>query len=56
MSKIDSIPRERCRREFEERFTSEVMVAKYERVYHRLIGADEIETEFDTRRRLSARQ
>ena len=37
-AKIDSIPRERCRREFEERFTSEVMIAKYERVYHRLIG------------------
>jgi glycosyltransferase involved in cell wall biosynthesis len=51
VGKIDSIPRERCRREFEERFTSEVMIAKYERVYHRLIGArsGEIETAFDTR-------
>ena len=43
--KLDSISRERCRREFEERFTSEVMTAKYERVYHRLIGADAIESE-----------
>ena len=42
VGKIDSIPRERCRREFEERFTSEVMIAKYERVYHRLIGMDAI--------------
>jgi glycosyltransferase involved in cell wall biosynthesis len=43
---IDSIPRERCRREFEERFTSEVMIAKYERVYHLLIGgAEAVETE-----------
>jgi glycosyltransferase involved in cell wall biosynthesis len=47
--KIDSIPRERCRREFEERFTSEVMIAKYERVYHRLIGLDAIAPEFETR-------
>jgi glycosyltransferase involved in cell wall biosynthesis len=37
VGKIDSISREQCRREFEERFTSEVMVAKYERVYQRLI-------------------
>lgn len=49
MSKIDSIRRERCRREFEERFTSEVMIAKYERVYRRLIACGEIEREFDTR-------
>jgi glycosyltransferase involved in cell wall biosynthesis len=47
--KIDSIPRERCRREFEERFTSEVMIAKYERVYHQLIGLDAIASEFETR-------
>lgn len=48
VGKIDSLSRERCRREFEERFTSEVMIAKYERVYHRLIGPDALETEFDT--------
>ena len=48
VEKIDSIPREQCRREFEERFTSEVMVAKYERVYHRLNGSDAIETESDS--------
>jgi len=48
VGKINSIPRERCRREFEERFTSEVMIAKYERVYHRLIGGVEaVETEPD---------
>jgi glycosyltransferase involved in cell wall biosynthesis len=47
VGKIDSIAREQCRREFEERFTSEVMIAKYERVYHRLIGSCAIET--DTR-------
>jgi glycosyltransferase involved in cell wall biosynthesis len=45
VQRLDSISRERCRREFEERFTSEVMTAKYERVYHRLIGADAIESE-----------
>lgn len=49
VGRIDSIPREQCRREFEERFTSEVMIAKYERVYNRLIGSEEIETEFETR-------
>jgi glycosyltransferase involved in cell wall biosynthesis len=48
VGKIDSIPRARCRREFEERFTSEVMVAKYERVYYRLIGLDAIEPAFET--------
>ena len=48
VGKVDSIPRERCRREFEERFTSEVMVAKYERVYYRLIGLDAIEPAFET--------
>jgi hypothetical protein len=48
VGKIDSIPRERCRREFEERFTSEVMIAKYERVYHRLIGLDTLAPEFET--------
>ena len=49
VGRIDSISRERCRREFEQRFTSEVMVAKYERVYRRLIGSDAIETQFETR-------
>jgi glycosyltransferase involved in cell wall biosynthesis len=49
VGRVDSIARERCRREFEERFTSEVMIAKYERVYHRLIRSEVIETEFETR-------
>jgi glycosyltransferase involved in cell wall biosynthesis len=40
--KIDAIPREQCRRYFEERFTVEKMVDKYERVYGRLIGSKEI--------------
>src|SRR5271170_2421551 len=45
VGKIDSISREKCRREFEERFTSDVMIAKYERIYHRLIGVDAIAPE-----------
>jgi glycosyltransferase involved in cell wall biosynthesis len=49
VEKIDSIPRERCRREFEERFSAEVMIAKYERIYNRLISANAIETELDSR-------
>jgi glycosyltransferase involved in cell wall biosynthesis len=48
VKRIDSISRERCRREFEQRFTSEVMIAKYERIYHRLIGSEAVETEFET--------
>jgi glycosyltransferase involved in cell wall biosynthesis len=48
VGRIESIPRERCRLEFEERFTSEVMIAKYERVYHRLIGLDAPVPEFET--------
>jgi glycosyltransferase involved in cell wall biosynthesis len=48
VGRLDTIPRERCRREFEERFTSEVMVAKYERIYHRLIGAEAMAPEFET--------
>ena len=48
VGKIDSISREQCRREFEERFTSDVMIAKYERIYHRLIGVDAIAPEFET--------
>lgn len=48
VKRIDSIPRERCRREFEQRFTSEVMIAKYERIYHRLIGSEVVESEFET--------
>lgn len=47
VGKIDSISRAQCRREFEERFTSEVMVEKYERVYHRLMGSDSIEMEVE---------
>jgi glycosyltransferase involved in cell wall biosynthesis len=36
--RISSISRETCRREFEERFTSQVMVEKYERIYHNLLA------------------
>jgi glycosyltransferase involved in cell wall biosynthesis len=35
--KIDTLSRERCRREFETRFTSEVMVDQYERVFRQLV-------------------
>ena len=53
--KIDSISRAQCRREFEERFTSEVMVAKYERVYRSLIGSDSIELETESQQIAVAR-
>jgi glycosyltransferase involved in cell wall biosynthesis len=33
--KIDSISREQCRRYFEERFTTEKMIDRYEQVYDR---------------------
>jgi len=39
--KIDSLPRQLCRRYFEERFTVETMVDNYEQVYGRLIGLRE---------------
>ena len=39
IGKIDEISRAECRREFETRFTSEVMVDAYERIYRRLIKA-----------------
>ena len=38
VGRIDSISRERCRREFEQQFAVEVMVDKYEAVYHRLLN------------------
>jgi len=47
VGKIESISRAQCRREFEERFTSEVMIDKYERVYHMLIGSDAVESEIE---------
>jgi glycosyltransferase involved in cell wall biosynthesis len=49
VGKIDSISRQQCRREFEERFASEVMIAKYEHVYHSLIGSGAIDTRIDSR-------
>jgi glycosyltransferase involved in cell wall biosynthesis len=36
---IESISRESCRREFETRFTADVMAAQYERVFYELINA-----------------
>jgi glycosyltransferase involved in cell wall biosynthesis len=42
VDKIDSISRERCRRYFEERFTTELMVERYEQLYERLIDSNEI--------------
>jgi glycosyltransferase involved in cell wall biosynthesis len=38
--KIDEISRQRCRDEFESRFTAEVMAANYERVYYQLAVSD----------------
>lgn len=40
VEKIDSISRQQCRLEFEERFTTQVMVDKYEAVYHALLDYD----------------
>jgi glycosyltransferase involved in cell wall biosynthesis len=42
VDKIDSIPRDQCRRYFEERFTTERMIDRYEQVYDRLIESNEI--------------
>jgi len=36
---IDRISRENCRKEFDTRFTSDVMAAQYERIFHDLIKA-----------------
>jgi glycosyltransferase involved in cell wall biosynthesis len=37
IKRVDTIPREGCRREFEKRFAVEAMVDRYEHVYRRLI-------------------
>jgi glycosyltransferase involved in cell wall biosynthesis len=37
VGKIEKLSREDCRREFESRFTAEIMVDRYEQVYRRLI-------------------
>ena len=37
---IDTISRQKCRDEFETRFTAQVMAANYERVYYQLAGTD----------------
>jgi glycosyltransferase involved in cell wall biosynthesis len=42
VDKIDSIPRDQCRSYFEERFTTERMIDRYEQVYDRLIESNEI--------------
>ncbi len=39
VQRLDRIPRERCRAEFEDRFTVDVMADRYEQVYARLIKA-----------------
>jgi len=43
VDKIDSIPRDQCCRYFEERFTTDTMIDRYEQVYDRLIESSEIE-------------
>jgi len=35
---IESVPREGCRKEFETRFTADVMATQYEHIFHNLIG------------------
>ena len=37
VGKIEKLSREGCRKEFESRFTAEIMVDRYEQVYRRLI-------------------
>jgi glycosyltransferase involved in cell wall biosynthesis len=37
IGRIDELSRVECRREFENRFTAEIMVERYERIYRRLI-------------------
>ncbi len=39
VKKVESISREGCRKEFETRFTADVMAAQYERIYCELISA-----------------
>jgi len=41
IGKLDTLSREDCRREFESRFTVEIMVDQYEQVYRRLIEESE---------------
>jgi glycosyltransferase involved in cell wall biosynthesis len=45
--RIDSISRHRCRAEFEARFTVEVMAAKYERLYYKLIDEALVRSRLD---------
>jgi glycosyltransferase involved in cell wall biosynthesis len=40
VKKIDQLSRDRCRLEFESRFTSEIMVDNYELVFHSLLTGD----------------
>ena len=46
---IDSISREGCRKEFETRFTAEVMAVQYEHIFHSLISARRNESSPHTR-------
>ena len=46
---IDSISREGCRKEFETRFTAEVMAVQYEHIFHSLISARRNESSTQTR-------
>ena len=39
VKRIDTISREGCRKEFETRFTVDVMAAQYERIFYDLINA-----------------
>jgi glycosyltransferase involved in cell wall biosynthesis len=37
VGKIPTLSRQKCREEFETRFTADVMTANYERIYYRLV-------------------
>ena len=41
VGKIHTLSREKCRREFETRFTAEIMGDRYEHVYRQLIDASQ---------------
>jgi glycosyltransferase involved in cell wall biosynthesis len=41
VNKIGDLSRDNCRREFENRFTAEIMVDRYEQVYRKLVGENQ---------------
>lgn len=51
VNRIENLSRERCRKEFERRFTAEIMVDRYEQVYRQLIEESAGETLARSKRR-----